>query len=109
FITAQESFGRMNDHVLESVSGMRVLRSYVQEDQDVEAFERVTSEVMEANIKVSYINALFQPVISTIVGFSFAIGIGYGSYLVFHNEITLGELVTFNIYLGLLIWPMIAF
>ena len=109
FLAAQESFGRMNDHVLESVSGMRVLRSYVQEDQDVEAFERVTSEVMEANIKVSYINALFQPVISTIVGFSFAIGIGYGSYLVFHNEITLGELVTFNIYLGLLIWPMIAF
>jgi ATP-binding cassette, subfamily B, multidrug efflux pump len=109
FLAAQESFGRMNDHVLESVSGMRVLRSYVQEDQDVEAFERVTSEVMEANIRVSYINALFQPVISTIVGFSFAIGIGYGSYLVFHNEITLGELVTFNIYLGLLIWPMIAF
>ncbi len=109
FLAAQESFGKMNDHVLESVSGMRVLRSYVQEDEDVEAFERVTSEVMEANIRVSYINALFQPVISTIVGFSFAIGIGYGSYLVFHNEITLGELVTFNIYLGLLIWPMIAF
>jgi len=109
FLTAQESFGRMNDHVLESISGMRVLRSYVQEDKDVEAFERVTSEVMDANIRVSYINALFQPVISTIVGISFAIGIGYGSYLVFHNEITLGELVTFNIYLGLLIWPMIAF
>ncbi|GGF91221.1 ABC transporter ATP-binding protein [Paenibacillus abyssi] len=109
FLDAQESFGRMNDHVLESISGMRVLRSYVQEDKDIEAFGRVTGDVMEKNIKVAYINAMFQPAISIIVGLSFAIGIGYGSYLVFRNEITLGELVTFNIYLGLLIWPMIAF
>jgi len=109
FMAAQESFGRMNDHVIESVSGMRVLRAYVQEEKDIEAFERVTADVMEKNIKVGYTNALFQPAISSIVGLSFAIGIGYGSYLVFHNEITLGELVTFNIYLGLLIWPMIAF
>jgi len=109
FMAAQESFGQMNDHVIESVSGMRVLRAYVQEEKDIEAFERVTADVMEKNIKVGYTNALFQPAISSIVGLSFAIGIGYGSYLVFHNEITLGELVTFNIYLGLLIWPMIAF
>lgn len=109
FLAAQESFGHMNDHVLESISGMRVLRSYVQEEDDIEAFDKVTKDVMEKNINVAYVNALFQPAISTIVGISFAIGIGYGSYLVFHNEITLGELVTFNIYLGLLIWPMIAF
>jgi ATP-binding cassette subfamily B protein len=109
FMDAQQSFGRMNDHVLESISGMRVLRSYVQEEKDIEAFGAVTSDVMEKNIKVAYVNALFQPAISSIVGVSFAIAIGFGSYLVFHGEITLGELVTFNIYLGLLIWPMIAF
>jgi len=109
FLDAQESFGRMNDHVLESISGMRVLRSYVQEEKDIEAFGRVTGDVMNKNMQVAYVNALFQPAISSIVGVSFAIAIGYGSWLVFHNEITLGELVTFNIYLGLLIWPMIAF
>ncbi|MFS0725916.1 ABC transporter ATP-binding protein [Paenibacillus sp. 1P07SE] len=109
FLDAQQSFGHMNDHVLESISGMRVLRSYVQEEQDVAAFERVTTDVMDKNIRVAYIHALFQPAVSLIVGVSFAIGIGYGAYLVFQNEITLGELVTFNIYLGLLIWPMIAF
>jgi len=109
FMDAQQSFGHMNDHVLESISGMRVLRSYVQERDDVAAFERVTSDVMDKNIRVAYINALFQPAVSVIVGVSFAIGIGYGAQLVFRNEITLGELVTFNIYLGLLIWPMIAF
>lgn len=109
FMDAQQSFGYMNDHVLESISGMRVLRSYVQERDDVAAFARVTSDVMDKNIRVAYINALFQPAVSVIVGVSFAIGIGYGAQLVFRNEITLGELVTFNIYLGLLIWPMIAF
>jgi ATP-binding cassette subfamily B multidrug efflux pump len=109
FTAAQQSFGTMNDHVLETISGMRVLRSYVQERQDVSAFDRVTKDVMEKNIQVAHTNSLFQPVISLIVGISFAIAIGYGSYLVIHNEITLGEMITFNIYLGLLTWPMIAF
>jgi ATP-binding cassette subfamily B protein len=99
----------MNDHALESISGLRVLRSYVQEGKDLEAFDHVTQDVMEKNRKVAFISSLFQPIISTIVGISYSIGIGYGSYLVFHNELTLGQLVTFNIYLGMLIWPMISF
>ncbi|MDF2669122.1 MAG: multidrug transporter ATP-binding protein [Paenibacillus sp.] len=109
FVEAQGSFGRMNDHALESISGLRVLRSYVQEGKDLEAFDHVTQDVMEKNRKVAFISSLFQPIISTIVGISYSIGIGYGSYLVFHNELTLGQLVTFNIYLGMLIWPMISF
>ncbi len=109
FTAAQREFGVMNDHVLESISGQRVLRSYVQEARDLEAFDRVTQNVMEKNIRVAQTNSLFMPTISAIAGVSFAIAIGYGSYLVVHNAITLGEMVTFNIYLGLLVWPMIAF
>lgn len=109
FMAAQSSFGRMNDHALESISGLRVLRSYVQEKNDLDAFDRVTRDVMEKNRSVAMINSLFQPVISTIVGVSYSIGLGYGSYMVFHNELTLGQLVSFNIYLGMLIWPMISF
>ncbi|MEC0089686.1 ABC transporter ATP-binding protein [Paenibacillus macquariensis] len=109
FLDAQASFGKMNDHALESISGIRVIRSYVQEDYDTEAFDTVTSEVMDKNKRVSILNALFQPLISLIVGVSYSIGIGYGSYLVLENQITLGQLITFNIYLGMLIWPMISF
>lgn len=109
FLAAQASFGKMNDHALESISGIRVIRSYVQEDHDLTAFDQVTSEVMNKNKRVSLLNALFQPLTSLIVGLSYSIGIGYGSYLVFHNEISLGQLVSFNIYLGMLIWPMISF
>ncbi|WP_284643627.1 ABC transporter ATP-binding protein [Paenibacillus silviterrae] len=109
FIAAQAAFGKMNDQALESISGMRVIRSYVQEKHDLESFDRVTQDVMTKNMKVAAINALFHPIISLIVGMSYVIGIGYGSYLVFQQEITLGQLISFNIYLGMLIWPMIAF
>lgn len=109
FLDAQASFGKMNDHALESISGIRVIRSYVQENNDLEAFDKVTSEVMDKNKRVSILNALFQPLISSIVGVSYSIGIGYGSYLVFQDEISLGQLISFNIYLGMLIWPMISF
>jgi ATP-binding cassette subfamily B multidrug efflux pump len=109
FLEAQASFGKMNDHALESISGIRVIRSYVQEDNDLHAFDRITTEVMRKNKRVSLMNAMFQPLISLIVGLSYSIGIGYGSYLVFDGQITLGQLVSFNIYLGMLIWPMIAF
>lgn len=109
FMAAQDAFGTMNNHALESISGIRVIRSYVQERHDLTAFDRVTTDVLERNREVSRLNALFQPLISIIVGVSYSIGIGYGSYLVFHHEITLGQLVSFNIYLGMLIWPMISF
>ncbi|WP_187274366.1 ABC transporter ATP-binding protein [Paenibacillus sp. N3.4] len=109
FLAAQASFGHMNEHALESISGIRVIRSYVQEDADLVAFDRVTSDVMNKNKRVSMLNALFQPLTSLIVGVSYSIGIGYGSYLVFQGEITLGQLISFNIYLGMLIWPMISF
>ncbi|WP_236340126.1 ABC transporter ATP-binding protein [Paenibacillus plantiphilus] len=109
FLEAQASFGQMNDHALESISGIRVMRSYVQEEHDLAAFDKVTSQVMNKNRRVSILNALFQPTISLIVGVSYSIGIGYGAYLVFDDQITLGQLISFNIYLGMLIWPMISF
>ncbi|MFC5652530.1 ABC transporter ATP-binding protein [Paenibacillus solisilvae] len=109
FLDAQASFGKMNDHALESISGIRVIRSYVQENDDLHAFDAMTTEVRDKNKRVSLLNALFQPLISLIVGVSYSIGIGYGAYLVFDGQITLGQLVSFNIYLGMLIWPMISF
>ncbi|MHA6480486.1 ABC transporter ATP-binding protein [Paenibacillus sp. strain BS8-2] len=109
FMAAQAAFGTMNDHALESISGIRVIRSYVQEQADLAAFDRVTEDVMEKNRRVSLLNAMFHPLISIIVGISYTISIGYGSYLVLEKEIMIGQLLTFNIYLGMLIWPMISF
>ncbi|GEB32583.1 MULTISPECIES: ABC transporter ATP-binding protein [Brevibacillus] len=109
FYLAQEAFGEMNDHVQQSISGVRVLRAFVQEKEDIEAYRRVSEKTLERNVSVSRIDALFEPTIAIIIGFSFLIGLGYGTYLVFTSAISLGELVAFNLYLGLLIWPMFAF
>lgn len=108
FMSAQDAFGELNDRVLESVSGVRVVRAYVQERADQQRFHELTEDVYNKNIEVAKIDSLFEPTIKVIVGLSYLIGLGYGAYLVFHQAITLGQLVSFNVYLGMLIWPMFA-
>ncbi|WP_080832354.1 ABC transporter ATP-binding protein [Cohnella massiliensis] len=108
FMKSQDAFGELNDQVLESVSGVRVVRAYVQEEADRGRFHAKTSEVLAKNIAVAKIDALFEPTNKILVNMSYLIGLCYGGYLVFRNEITLGELVSFNVFLGMLIWPMFA-
>lgn len=108
FTTAQDAFGMLNDRVLESVSGVRVIRAFVQEKVDEQRFNALTEDVYEKNVQVAKIDSLFDPTIKILVGISYLIGLGYGAYLVFQQNITLGELVTFNVYLGMLIWPLFA-
>lgn len=108
FTDAQDAFGELNDSVLESVSGVRVIRAFVQEEASEARFAAKTNEVLGKNIAVARIDALFEPTMKVLVGTSYLIGLCYGGFLVFQNEITLGELVSFNIFLGMLIWPMFA-
>ena len=108
FMDAQDAFGELNDRVLESVAGVRVIRAYVQEEADGRRFHRLTEDVYNKNIKVARIDSLFDPTVKILVGISYIIGLGYGAYLVFNQSITLGDLVSFNVYLGMLIWPMFA-
>lgn len=109
FMLAQDAFGDMNDRVLETIAGIRVVRAYVQERAETRRFIETTEDVYQKNVAVAKIDALFEPTIKLLVGMTYLIGLGYGSYLVFRSQITLGELTAFNVYLGMLIWPMLAF
>lgn len=108
FTKAQAAFGEMNNDVLESIRGVRVTRAFVQENQELQRFDAMTEDVYLKNMEVTKIDALFEPTMKILVGLSYTIGLGYGSFLVFENKLTLGDLVTFNVYLGMLIWPMFA-
>ena len=108
FMKQQDAFGNLNDQVLESVSGVRVVRAFVQEEADRARFSRTTDEVYGRNIAVTKIDALFEPTVKLLVGLSYLIGLVYGAVLVYNSEITLGEMITFNMFLGMLIWPMFA-
>ena len=108
FTLAQDAFGDMNDRVLETISGIRVVRAYVQERAEEQRFAETTEDVYQKNVSVARIDALFEPTIKLLVGITYLIGLGYGTYLVWKSQLTLGELTSFNVYLGMLIWPMLA-
>ncbi|MBO9128933.1 ABC transporter transmembrane domain-containing protein [Bacillus sp. 165] len=109
FHHAQQAFSEINDKVQESMSGLKVIRSFGQEQEDLASFRTKSEEVVEKNVRVARIDSLFDPTISLIVGFSFLIAVAYGSVLVMNEEITIGQLVSFTTYLGTLVWPMLAF
>ncbi len=108
FIKAQYAFGKMNDRVLESIAGIRVLRAFVQEHAEERRFAATTEDVFQKNVSVARIDSLFEPTIKILVGIMYLIGLGYGAYLIFQSQMTLGGLTAFNVYLGMLIWPMLA-
>lgn len=108
YTLAQDAFGDMNDSVLESVGGVRVVRAYVQERSSEKDFQEMTQDVYEKNMAVERIDALFAPVTKVLTGISYVIGLGYGAFLVSEGTMTLGDLVAFNVYLGMIVWPMFA-
>ncbi|EPD50715.1 hypothetical protein HMPREF1210_02685 [Paenisporosarcina sp. HGH0030] len=108
YMKAQDAFGDMNDGVLEAVAGVRVIRAYVQERASEKQFADMTQDVYAKNMEVEKIDALFNPITKVLTGVSYMIGIGYGAYLVSQQQMTLGDLVSFNVYLGMIIWPMFA-
>ncbi|WP_062309166.1 ABC transporter ATP-binding protein [Alicyclobacillus sendaiensis] len=108
FERAQDAFGDMNDRVLETVAGIRVVRAYAQEENEERRFAETMEDVYRKNAAVAQIDALFDPTISMLVGVTYLIGLGYGTYLVFQGQLTVGQLTSFNVYLGMLIWPMLA-
>ncbi|QUG42763.1 ABC transporter ATP-binding protein [Psychrobacillus sp. INOP01] len=108
YMVAQDAFGDLNDRVLESVAGVRVIRAYVQERADEQKFADMSEEVYEKNMVVERIDALFGPITKVGTGISYVVALGYGAYLVSKGEMTVGNLITFNVYLGMAIWPMFA-
>jgi len=108
YMEAQEAFGDLNDSVLESVGGVRVIRAYVQERASESSFAEMTEDVYEKNMAVERIDALFAPVTKVLTSISYMIGLGYGAFLVADGKMTLGDLVAFNVYLGMIVWPMFA-
>lgn len=108
YMTAQAAFGEMNDNVLESIAGTRVIRAYVQEEKDEERFAEMSENIFVKNMRVAYINGLFMPITKIGTGVCYVIALGYGAVLVSNEALTVGQLVSFNVYLGLAIWPMFA-
>jgi len=109
FHKAQAAFSDLNDKVLENISGVRVVRAFGEEEAAQEAFRTLSADVVEKNIAVAKVDALFDPTIQLIIGISFFLAIAFGAKEVVNDTLTFGQLTQFTIYLGQFIWPMLAF
>lgn len=109
FRVAQEAFSSMSDMTQESLNGVRMLRAFGLESQEQQRFEDVVDDTGAKNIAVARVDARFDPAIQLTIGLSFLLSVAAGAYLVDKGEITLGDLTAFTMYLGLMIWPMLAF
>lgn len=108
FKAAQGAFSKLNNKTQEALSGVRVLKSYAVESLEDQGFAELTRQAGERNMAVARIDAKFDPVIYLCIGCSYFLAVAGGSALVLRGELTLGQLTSFTMYLGQLIWPMFA-
>ncbi len=108
FERVQENFSELSTRVQENLAGVRVVRAYAQERGEEERFDRVNLQNVERNRRLILWDSAFRPLLQLLVGFGFVVVLWYGGVLVVEGGITIGEFVTFNLFLTRLIWPMIA-
>jgi ATP-binding cassette subfamily B protein len=108
FRKVQESFAAVSDRVQENISGIRVIKSYVQERQEVDNFDALNEKIKQANIRMVRVSSILSPLIEVCFGVSFMLNLIYGSSLVRSGVITLGDFVAFNGYLAMIMAPVIS-
>ena len=108
YTIAQDAFSSLNNDVLEVIDGIRVIRAYVKEEDYVNTFREETESMLAKNNKVAEANALFSPMVKFFITFSNTIAFGYGAYLVSERVLTVGDMVAFQMYLGMIVWPIIS-
>ncbi len=104
----QSVFAKLSDQVQESISGIRIVKAFVQEKQEMEAFQKANQAAREANLHVVKLRALIIPFLDGLIGIASALTLLYGGYLVINGSISLGKFVAFNSYVMTLVWPMMA-
>jgi ATP-binding cassette subfamily B protein len=108
FRTVQENFASISDRVQENISGLRVIKSYVQEEREVDNFDELNNRMAQSNIKMVRISSILSPLTQAWFGVSFMINLIYGSSLVRSGVISLGDFVAFNGYLTMIMAPVIS-
>ena len=108
FEAVQEHFSTMTTRAQENVSGARIVRAYRQELSEIERWGAMNEEYLRRNMRLVRLWGLLNPGFSLLAGLGSVIVLGYGGRLVLRGEISVGSLVAFGFYLGMLTWPLIA-
>lgn len=105
-VQVQEAIGGLTSRVQEFVAGIRVVKSFLQEKEQIRLFREDNGHSVAMNRKLVKSNSLFGALSSAVVGFSFLVSVVLGGIMVLHGRITLGEFVAFNSFLSLLMGPI---
>ena len=108
FKDSQGAFSKLNDKTQESITGIKVIKTFGQEEEDIQDFQEKIDYSIKKNTKVNNLDALFDPLITLIIGLSYIISITLGGYFVSEGTISIGQLIAFFNYIGMLVWPMFA-
>jgi ATP-binding cassette subfamily B multidrug efflux pump len=108
FERIQSMFSDISSRVQENLSGVRMIRAYVQEKAELARFNRLNEEYIAQNIALVRISGLFEPLLEMLIGVTFLIVLWAGGYRVLSGRLSIGSFVMFNTYMGMLVWPMIA-
>lgn len=108
FRVAQAAFSSLNDRTQESLTSIRMIKAFGLEDRQSAQFAADAEDTGKKNMRVARIDARFDPTIYIAIGTANLLAIGGGSWMVLQGSMTLGQLTSFVMYLGLMIWPMLA-
>ncbi|TCL52384.1 ATP-binding cassette subfamily B multidrug efflux pump [Raoultella planticola] len=108
FRVAQAAFSSLNDRTQESLTSIRMIKAFGLEDRQSAQFAADAADTGRKNMRVARIDARFDPTIYIAIGTANLLAIGGGSWMVLQGSMTLGQLTSFVMYLGLMIWPMLA-
>lgn len=103
-----QSFSRLNDHVQETLSGVRTLRTLGLEERNSRELAGLAASAADNSLQAQRWEAAFEPVVGLTLITASVTTLGVGGYLVWQQQLTIGALTSFSMYLGQLIWPMFA-
>ena len=105
---ALSRFGKLNDHVQETLAGVRTLRALGLEARNDAELSKLAAAASDSSFEAQRREAAFEPVVGISLVSATTIALAVGGYLVWHGQLTIGALTSFNMYLVQLIWPMFA-
>ncbi|HNR24836.1 MAG TPA: ABC transporter ATP-binding protein [Candidatus Bipolaricaulis anaerobius] len=108
FERAQAAFSALTERVREALSGVRLLRAFAREEGIEGAFSVTNRENVEANMALTRVSGVFDPAVGLLAGLGTVIILWFGGRGVLGGTLSLGDLVAFMNYLGMMVWPMMA-
>ncbi len=108
FKRVQETFASISDRVNENINGMRVIKAYVQEEKEVERFEKLNNRMVESNLSMVRVSAFLSPLIELCFTVSFVSNLIWGGNMVLKGSISLGDFIAFNGYLTMILAPVLS-